>query len=105
MSDEERVATVPYFVHEGILARQERTIRRMTIALILSILLIFATNVIWLWGWLQYDYTGEETTTQRVNVDAKDGTANYIGNNGSITNGTDNSNEKDSETQSTETER
>ena len=104
MNPDEKVAQIPYFAHEGMLARQERTIRRLTVALILTIVLIFASNVVWLWAWLQYDYTGEETSVQKVDVDAKEGVANYIGNNGSITNGTDTSNDKDGEEAGTETE-
>ena len=105
MTPDDKVAQVPYFVHEGMIERQDRTIRRLIIALILCILLIFASNALWLWSWMQYDYTGEETQVQKVDVDAKDGTANYIGNNGSITNGTNTSNDNDKAQAGTETER
>ena len=104
MNPDDRVAQIPYFAHEGMLARQERTIKRLCIALVMSIVLIFASNVIWLYAWMQYDYTCEETQIKKVDVDAKDGTANYIGNNGSITNGTDKGYDSDEKTQSTETE-
>ena len=40
---------VPYFVHEGIMARSERTIRRLIIILALTIFLMFASNAVWLW--------------------------------------------------------
>lgn len=95
---------VPYIVYEGEQARMERHTKRLVIALIISICLIFATNALWLYCWFQYDYESTETTTtttQTVDVDAKDGVANYIGNSGDIVNGADNGNENnDSNTQS-----
>lgn len=79
--------TVPYVVHEATVARQERQIKRMWIALIVAVALIFASNAIWLYAWMQYDYSSEE-----IIVDAEDnGNANYIGQDGNIYNGEDNS--------------
>ena len=54
--------TVPYIIHEGCLARDERTIKKLIIALILTIVLMFASNSIWLYAWMQYDYEGETVT-------------------------------------------
>lgn len=87
--------SVPYIVYEGEQARHERTVKRLVITLIITIMLLFATNALWLNAWMQYDYAGQETLTEThtVDVDAKDGIANYIGNNGDIVNGTDNSND------------
>ena len=40
---------VPYIAHEGMMARMERTIKRLWIlALVLTVLLV-GTNVAWLW--------------------------------------------------------
>lgn len=87
--------SVPYIVYEGEQARHERTVKRLVITLIITIMLLFATNALWLNAWMQYDYVGQEalTETHTVDVDAKDGIANYIGNNGDIVNGADNSND------------
>lgn len=52
---------VPYIVHESAMARNERTIKRLVIALIVSIILLFSANVAWLWAWMQYDYESTET--------------------------------------------
>ncbi len=69
----------------------ERTTKRLWIALILAILMIFASNGIWLYCWMQYDYS--ETYYEEVLVDSADGgNANYIGNDGDIINGEDKSN-------------
>ena len=52
---------VPYIVHESAMARNERTIKRLVIALIVAVILIFASNAAWLYVWQLYDYTSEET--------------------------------------------
>ena len=77
---------IPYFAHEGMMARMERTIKRLWIALIVVAVLMFATNALWLYAWMQYDYVSE-TTTDTITVDGKRGVANYIGGDGDITNG------------------
>lgn len=74
---------IPYIVYEQSETRHERTVRRLIIALVLSIVLIFASNGLWLYYWMQYDYV--ETT---VELDGGEGNANYIGNDGEINNGT-----------------
>lgn len=53
---------IPYIAYEAEQARSERTIKRLIIALILSILLMFASHAIWLYAWCQYDYSSEEAT-------------------------------------------
>lgn len=83
---------IPYIVHEAAEAKHERTVKRLILALILSIILLFACNAMWLYAWMRYDYSGEETHTETVTVDGKDGIANYIGNTGDIINGSDNGN-------------
>ena len=75
--------SVPYIVHESSMARMERQIKRLWIALIVCIAMIFASNAAWLYALCQYDYSSEEIVT----VDGKDGIANYIGNDGDIVNG------------------
>ena len=65
----------------------ERMVKRLWIALIFCIALIFASNAGWLFCWMQYDYSGtyEEIIVEQ---DAQDGgNANYIGNDGDIVNG------------------
>jgi hypothetical protein len=85
---------VPYIVHESAQARNERAVKRLVIALIVAIALIFASNAIWLYAWMQYDYSSDMTTSE-VNVDGKDGIANYIGNDGDINNGSGYGSESD----------
>lgn len=87
---EERM-TVPYIVHESAMARNERHIRRLVIALIVAIVMIFATNIAWLIVWNSYEYVGEST---EVSVEGE-GNANYIGEDGEIINGESDSNKED----------
>lgn len=73
---------VPYIVHESAQARSERTVRRLTVALVIAVMLIFASNALWLWAWMQYDYTGETTET----VYTQDGQGiNVIGDSNNVT--------------------
>ena len=58
------VDPVPYIVHESAMARNERTIKRLVIALIIAVVLLFAGNAAWLYAWMQYDYVSEETITE-----------------------------------------
>lgn len=55
--------SVPYIVYEGAQAKNERTVKRLVIALVIAIALIFASNVAWLHFMSQYEYSGTETTT------------------------------------------
>ena len=76
---------VPYVAYEATQARNERTIKRLIIALIIVTLLMFVSNIAWLYVWQLYDYTSTET--QEITVDSKSGPANFIGNDGDIYNG------------------
>ena len=77
--------SVPYIVHESSMARMERQVKRGWIALIVAVCMLFVSNAAWLYAWMQYDYSSEETI---VDVNSDDGgNANYIGNDGDIVNG------------------
>ena len=53
---------VPYIVYESAQVRSERHIKRLIIALVVLIILMFTSNALWLYAWCQYDYTSEEVT-------------------------------------------
>ena len=55
---ENDIAQVPYVVYEGTQARNERTTKRLIVVLILTIILLFVSNGLWLYAWMQYDYSG-----------------------------------------------
>lgn len=88
MADNKDMVSIPYFVHEGMMTKWERNFRFVLIMLIITIVLLFATNVMWAAYWYQFDITTEEIT-----MEADDGDANYIGNDGEINYGTGKSKE------------
>ena len=56
---------IPYFCHEGDMARAERTIKRLWILCILLIILLVGTNA----AWIYYENSFEDvvTVTQEAN--------------------------------------
>jgi hypothetical protein len=46
------------------MARNERTVKRLVVALIVVVCLWFATIGVGVYAWLQYDYTSEEIVTE-----------------------------------------
>jgi hypothetical protein len=93
IKDEERMATIPLIAHQLDMAKFERTTKRLIIALVLVVILLFASNAMWLYEWCQYDYSD-------VTIDSQDGgNANYLqaGANGAITNGASGSQEEGQE--------
>lgn len=75
-SKEEPVA---YIVHEGIMARMERIIKRLWIALLVAIVLLVASNI----GWLVYESQFEDQTTVTQDVDTKESPA-YVSGTGAV---------------------
>ena len=73
--------SVPYIVHEASMARMERQIKRLWIAVMVAVVLLFASSAIFAYAWLQYDYESYEITSDG------DSNANYIGQDGNIYNG------------------
>lgn len=70
---------VPYVVHEADMARQERTIKRMWILLLVMLVLLVGTNG----AWIYYENSFEDISITQEN---EDGYNNFIGNDGDITN-------------------
>ena len=78
---------VPFYAFESAVARGERSIKRLIIVLAVAIILLFASNAVWLYAWMQYDYVA---TSEDYSIDLSTkggGDANYIGNDGDINNG------------------
>lgn len=86
----EEIASVPYIVYESAQNRMERTNKRLLTALIIAIILAFISNLVWLYAWMQYDYSSSDTETTTETVYQQDGEGyNNIntGKQGDITNG------------------
>jgi len=53
--DDEKVFSVSYVVYESSMSREERTIKRLFVALILTIVFLVGTNVAWVLYISQYE--------------------------------------------------
>lgn len=73
---------VPYVVHESDMARQERTIKRLWILLLVIVGLFVGSNGWWIWRKSQFADEYYEITQEN-----EDGYNNFIGNDGDIYNG------------------
>ena len=83
-SKEQPSEAVPYIVHEGMMARAERTAKRLWITILLLIVLLVGTNAGWIWHESQFEDIA-------ISQENEDGYNNFIGNDGDIFNGeTDN---------------
>lgn len=66
---------IPYFAHEGMMARMERTIKRLWVLCIILIILLAGSNGAWVWYESQFE--DEQTTvTQELNSDGGDAIIN-----------------------------
>ena len=78
---EQRPTTIDYIVYRDAIADNRWVIKRLVVALIVAIALLFVSNMAWLYAWNQFDYSSTETT-----VDSQgDGIANFTGGNGGVT--------------------
>ena len=79
---EQHAEPVPYIVHEGMIARAERSFKRLWAAIILLIVLLFGSNA----GWLYYESQFEDsvTTTETYEAAADDGGAAIVSGDGDI---------------------
>lgn len=59
----EEQLTIPYIAYESAMARSERHIKRLVIALIVAVVMIAVTNIAWLYVWNSYEYVGNSTET------------------------------------------
>ena len=78
---------IPYIAFEAEMARHEREKLRLIKALVVAILIILISNIAWLAFFNQFEFEA-----QTVQQELDSGNANFIGNNGAITNGRADSN-------------
>ena len=95
MEHENDTITMSRIAFERMQSKDERNDRWRNIIIIILIVLLAATNGAWLYAWNQYDYSSSQSVDIKADGDSN---ANYIGNDGSITNGgKNNSNENKDE--------
>ena len=73
---EQHAEPVPFIVHEGTMARAERTAKRLWITILLLIVLLVGTNGLWIWYESQFQYY---QTTQEVTQESDYGDNSFIG--------------------------
>lgn len=87
--------SIPFYAHESMMTRMERTIRRLWILCIVLILLLAGTNAAWLW----YENSFEDVvTTNEITQDVNsDGGGDAIVNDGVHINGKSTANGEDND--------
>ena len=86
---------ISYAAHEGMMARMERTIRRLWILCIILILLLAGTNAAWIWYEMQFE---DVVTTNEITQDVNsDGGGDAIVNDGVHINGKSTANGEDND--------
>lgn len=86
--DEKDYLTVPYVAYESAITGNERIIKRLYHIICIIILCFLISNLAWLYMWNQYDYVSDESN---IEMETDTGYNNYIGNDGDINYGTDES--------------
>ena len=69
-----------FYIFEGAMARMERSNRRLFIAIIITIILLFLSNLAWLYIWNQYDYVDDGYSVDL----GGDGIATFVGERGNV---------------------
>ena len=69
---------IPYYVHEGMMARMERTIKRLWILCIIIFLAFVISNGAWIWYENQWEVC-ETSQSVDQDIDTGDGDANITG--------------------------
>lgn len=75
---------IPYYAHEGAMARMERQLKRLWIALVTAIIALAVCNIAWIWYINQYDFESIEYTQDGRGV-------NIIGDDNEVSHGTETS--------------
>lgn len=74
MHDEQEPVVLPYYIHEGEMARMERANKRWFVAFLVTLILLCATNA----GWIIYEHQFETYTVEQQ-VDTGTGSAFVAG--------------------------
>jgi hypothetical protein len=72
----EQRQTIPYIAHEADMARQERTIKRLWIVVLLLIVMLVGTNCAWLYYESQFS---DEVTTIEAEQESESGNNYAVG--------------------------
>lgn len=67
MNDNKTENSIPYIAHEAMMARMERTIKRLWILALTLVVLLVGTNCIWIWYESQFETV---ETSETYDIDA-----------------------------------
>ena len=67
MNDNKTPENVPYIVHEGAMARLERSNRRLLIALVVALMVMLLNNV----AWLVYSHVENQSIDQEYSSEVQ----------------------------------
>lgn len=79
--------SVPYLVHETAMARNERTVKRLFVLILVLILLLVGTNIAWLVYESQFETVETTNEEYQIEQDSENGNNNSVINGGEIVNG------------------
>ena len=68
---------IPYFLHEGDMARMERANKRLWIVILVLIVALIGSNGAWIWYEAQFQVI-EEKTEIEAEQETSDGGDNYV---------------------------
>lgn len=95
---------IPYFAHEGDMARMERTNKRFFIIIIILIIALIGTNAAWIYYEAQFQV--QETTTVQQEAEWEEGSNIIMNGTGEVSvNGTSETNNDKNENESQENRR
>lgn len=75
-----KVADIPYIVHESSMVRMERQFKRLWITILVLIVLLVGTNA----AWSYFESQFEDVVTTTIEADATDGGSAIANNDGSV---------------------
>ena len=79
LDDQQKAATIPYYVHEGEMTRLERINKRWFAAFLVVLVMLFVTNAAWIWYENQFE---EIRIEQEGSTDS--GGSNYFNGTGEL---------------------
>lgn len=77
MNENKDIAMIPYIAHEGEMARSERVIRRLIVAIIVLVVLLLITNALWVYVTL-HDLTHGNESSKGVCDEAETCEVGYV---------------------------
>lgn len=82
--ENQELLMIPYVVHRDTVTHDRWVIRLLVRLIALCVILVFASNAIWLYVWQEYEWVGDSEETITTVDSGGDGIANYTGKSGGV---------------------